>query len=53
MSDKHKPGMGFEVNIRRTNDKQPVANVDTDTPFCMAIPISRGVRPSKDDYSSG
>jgi type VI secretion system protein ImpC len=37
MSNSNKPGMGFEVNIRRASDKQPVASNNTDTPFCMAI----------------
>ena len=37
MSDKNKPGMGFEVNIRNVSSKQSVANTDGDTPFCIAV----------------
>lgn len=37
MNDKNKPGMGFEVNIRRVSDKQLVASNRADTPFCIAV----------------
>jgi len=37
MSDKNKPGMGFEVKIRSTSSKQSVTNIDADTPFCIAV----------------
>ena len=37
MSDKKKPGMGFEVNIRSASSNQSISSTDADTPFCIAV----------------
>ena len=37
MSDKEKPGMGFEVKIRSANNNPSLTNVVADTPFCIAV----------------
>jgi len=37
MNDKNKPGMEFQVNIRNAGSKQSEANINTDTPFYIAV----------------
>ena len=37
MSDKDKPGIGFEVKIRSARKDQSIISTDADTPFCIAI----------------
>jgi predicted component of type VI protein secretion system len=37
MSDTDKRRMGFEINIRRADNKQPKPGTTADTPFCMAV----------------
>jgi len=37
MSDKNRPGMGFEVNIRSAESGKSASGTDSGSPFRMAI----------------
>lgn len=47
MSNKTRPGMGFEVNIRGAKQEPSAASTDGDAPFCVAVLGNFGGRSSR------